>query len=62
MVGKGVVHLEGALLALRNAGIPDRDGIVRKNVKETIKNLGYLNNQGMASVDNCIIDILFNKQ
>jgi len=56
------IAVEGALLALRNAGIPDRDGIVRKNVKETIKNLGYLNNKGMASVDNCIIDILFNKQ
>jgi len=54
--------VEGALLALRNVGIPDKDGIVWKNVEETIKNLGYLSNKGMASVDSCIIDILCSEE
>jgi len=54
--------VEGALLALRNVGIPDKDGIIWKNVEETIKNLGYLSNKGMASVDSCIIEILCSEE
>ncbi|MEA1965643.1 MAG: L-serine ammonia-lyase, iron-sulfur-dependent, subunit alpha [Candidatus Aerophobetes bacterium] len=52
------VAVEGALLALHNIGIPDKEGIVRKDVEETIKNLGYLSKKGMSPVDTCIIDIL----
>jgi L-cysteine desulfidase len=47
-----------ALFALNNVVIPHCNGIVGRNVEETMKNMGTVASPGMVDTDNTIVDIM----
>lgn len=47
-----------SVLALNNYSAGDLDGIVSRDVEETIRNLGELGNRGMADTDRVILDMM----
>ena len=47
-----------SLLALRDLGAGELDGIVRADVENSIRNLGELGNRGMADTDRVILDMM----
>lgn len=50
--------IQSALLALENIEISDKDGIIHKDMEETIKNLAKIGAQGMIETDKIILDIM----
>ncbi|WP_142414635.1 serine dehydratase subunit alpha family protein [Hathewaya massiliensis] len=50
--------IQSALLALENIEISDKDGIIHKDMEETIKNLAKIGTQGMVETDKIILDIM----
>ena len=53
--------IQSAVLAINNAFVPDMDGIVDKDVEQTIENLGSVGRQGMAQTDQLILDMMTRK-
>jgi L-cysteine desulfidase len=51
---------DSAMLALDRRVFNPADGIVSKNIEETIKNIGRLSQEGMAETDKVILDIMSN--
>lgn len=49
---------DSAMLALNQRVFNPADGIVSKNIEETIKNIGRLSQEGMAGTDKTILDIM----
>lgn len=47
-----------SLLALRDFGAGELDGIVRADVESSIRNLGELGNRGMSDTDRVILDMM----
>lgn len=47
-----------SLLALKNSGAGELDGIVGADVENSIRNLGVLGNRGMADTDRVILDMM----
>lgn len=47
-----------SLLALKNSGAGELDGIVGADVENSIRNLGELGNRGMADADRVILDMM----
>ena len=47
-----------SLLALKNSGAGELDGIVGADVENSIRNLGELGNRGMADTDRVILDMM----
>ena len=47
-----------SMLALKNYGAGELDGIVSGDVESTIRNLGELGNRGMADTDQVILDMM----
>jgi L-cysteine desulfidase len=52
------VAIESALLALGGIKIPCSDGIIGKDFKTSLTDLGMLNNSGMSCVDTTILQLL----
>ncbi|GAB1477158.1 hypothetical protein MASR2M70_19940 [Bacillota bacterium] len=50
-----------ALIAMDNKGIKETDGIVGRDEKQTIDNFIQIATQGMADMDNVILDIILKK-
>jgi len=53
--------LQSAVLALDNVCVQPTDGIIDKNVEESIKNLGSIGSIGMKETDKLILDIMLCK-
>jgi L-cysteine desulfidase len=54
--------VEGAYLSLENVRIPSTDGIVGKEVIDTLRNLQQIIGDGMPSMDSAIVDVMEKKQ
>lgn len=50
-----------SILALKNLGAGELDGIVRADVENSIRNLGELGNRGMLDTDKVILDMMICK-
>lgn len=53
--------VQSSVLALNNICISDKDGIIDKDIEQTIKNLGKIGSEGMQGTDNMILDIMISK-
>lgn len=53
--------MRAASLALSGIGANSHDGIVARDVEQTLKNLGELGNEGMADTNVIILDMLLHK-
>ncbi len=53
--------VQAALLALSNLCVSDNDGIITKNIEDTISNLAELVLSGMQNADSTILKIMINK-
>jgi len=49
---------DSAMLAMAHRTLNDGEGIIGKDIEETIKNIGILANSGMKETDNVILDIM----
>jgi L-cysteine desulfidase len=54
--------VEGAYLSLENVRIPSTDGIVGREVIDTLRNLQQIIGDGMPSMDSAIVDVMEKKQ
>jgi L-cysteine desulfidase len=52
------VAVDSALLALEGVTVPPGDGIVDDSVDQTIRNMGFVTNPGMAQTDDAIIEVM----
>jgi L-cysteine desulfidase len=52
------VAVDSALLALEGVTVPTGDGIVEDSVDQTIRNMGFVTNPGMAQTDDAIIEVM----
>ncbi|MEA3307498.1 MAG: L-serine ammonia-lyase, iron-sulfur-dependent, subunit alpha [Elusimicrobiota bacterium] len=53
--------IRSAYMAVNYEGITETEGFIGKTAEETIKNLAYISNKGMAKVDKVILEIMANK-
>lgn len=53
--------VQSAALAVNGVRVTEKDGIVDKDIDETIRNLGRLSNPGMTLTDDIILDIMSEK-
>lgn len=61
-VGSGVSSaVQSAVLALENICISESDGIIYKDIEDTIRNLGHIGSKGMENTDAVILDIMICK-
>ncbi|MCY6957762.1 L-cysteine desulfidase family protein [Clostridium brassicae] len=51
-----------AMLAIENIGISEKEGIIDKNVENTIRNVGNIGSYGMKQTDKMMLDIMVAKQ
>ena len=52
------VAYQSALLAMRGATVPEKNGLVGKCLEETMRNLRVITDPGMAGVDRAVLEIL----
>jgi L-cysteine desulfidase len=52
------VAYQSALLAMRGATVPEKNGLVGKCLDETMRNLRIITDPGMAGVDRAVLEIL----
>jgi L-cysteine desulfidase len=52
------VAVDSALLALEGVTVPTGDGIVDDSVDQTIRNMGFVTDPGMAQTDDAIIEVM----
>ncbi len=61
-VGSGVSSaVQSAVLALENICISESDGIIYRDIEDTIRNLGHIGSKGMENTDAVILDIMICK-
>lgn len=51
-----------AILAIENIGISEKEGIIDKDVENTIRNVGNIGSYGMKETDKMMLDIMIAKQ
>ncbi|MCY6355829.1 L-cysteine desulfidase family protein [Clostridium sp. ZS2-4] len=51
-----------AILAIENIGVSEKEGIIDKNVENTIQNVGNIGSYGMKQTDKLMLDIMITKQ
>ncbi|HON33971.1 MAG: L-serine ammonia-lyase, iron-sulfur-dependent, subunit alpha [Thermovirgaceae bacterium] len=52
------VAFQSALLAMKGAAVPEKNGLVGKTLAETMRNLRIITDPGMAGVDRAVLEIL----
>ena len=52
------VAFQSALLAMKGASVPEKNGLVGKTLAETMRNLRVITDPGMAGVDRAVLEIL----
>ena len=53
--------IRGGYMAINHEGITEVEGFIGKTAEETIKNIAYISNKGMAKVDKVILEIMAQK-
>ncbi|MEG2178534.1 MAG: L-serine ammonia-lyase, iron-sulfur-dependent, subunit alpha [Bacteroidales bacterium] len=53
--------IQSAILALHNVYVPDNNGIIEKDIENSIRNLGLIANKAMVEADRVILDIMTHK-
>ena len=54
--------LLSALMAMENEVVSEQEGIVDKNVDQTIRNMAIIGKEGMLETDKVVLDIMTNKK
>ena len=54
--------LLSALMAIENGVVSQQEGIVDKDVDETIRNMSIVGKKGMLETDKVVLDIMINKK
>ncbi|HOR54211.1 MAG TPA: L-serine ammonia-lyase, iron-sulfur-dependent, subunit alpha, partial [Synergistales bacterium] len=52
------VAFQSALLAMKGASVPEKNGLVGRTLAETMRNLRVITDPGMAGVDRAVLEIL----
>ena len=54
--------LLSALMAMENEVVSEQEGIVDKDVDQTIRNMAIIGKEGMLETDKVVLDIMTNKK
>ena len=53
--------IQSAILAMSGTSVKETDGIIDRDIEQTIRNLGRIGSVGMQSTDRLILDIMVRK-